>query len=223
MSLVAKRKTFRALGLGVVTAGAFLLAWSADGARSQLAEAVTRVEEDWVLVLNEPNNDVDSPQYHTVMSPFADFEESYAQVLWNYRETPEFRRGGVQMQAYYGESMTASRSLEFAQLNTSAETIRWTQSLQVNGTEVTFEVSNGTSQTWGPFGKDMRLAYASTVTNLAGYSWEFSAENSGPTYGSNRVDSMKISQVRYYGASGLLYTDTTPKMVFELDDSQYAH
>ena len=136
MSLLAKQKTFRALGVGGLATSALLLVWSANGARSQVAPSVVRVEEDWMLVLNEPNGVVDSPQYHTVMSPFSDFEESYAQVLWNYRETPEFRRGGVQMQGYYGETLTASRSLEFAQLNTYAETIRWTQSLSTDGTAV---------------------------------------------------------------------------------------
>jgi len=222
MSLVAKRQTFRALGVGGLAAGALLLVWSANGARSSFIEPVVRVEEDWVMVLNDPNNDVDSPQYHTVMSPYDDFEENFAQVLWNYRETPEYRRGGVQMQGYYGESLTASRSLEFAQLNTYAETIRWTQGLETDGSTLTFEVKDGSSATWGSFGHDMRLSYAANLPSLSGYSTDFSVENSGPTYGSNRVDRMTISEVRYYGASGLLYVDSNPKVVFELEQSDYA-
>jgi hypothetical protein len=171
------------------------------------------------MEINDPDNNVDSPQFHTVMSPFTDFDENFAQVLWNYRETPEFRHGGVQMQGYYGDDLTVSRSLEFAQLNTTAETITWTQSLETDGSTLTFEVKDGSSATWGAFGKDMRLAYSANLPSLAGYSPDFSVENSGPTYGANRVNRMRIVRVRYYGASGLLYTDHNPKVVFALQEA----
>ena len=37
-------------------------------------ETVIQVEEDWVLVLNEPDEAIDAPQFHTMMSPFGDAE-----------------------------------------------------------------------------------------------------------------------------------------------------
>src|SRR5512132_668997 len=59
--------------------------------------SVTRVEEDWQLVLNEPDADCESPQFHTVMSPFTNSDGHYAQTLWNYREAnEEYLAGGLQ-------------------------------------------------------------------------------------------------------------------------------
>jgi len=201
-----------ACGVGVVCA-----VWFARPAESQSVEPVVRIEEDWLLVLNEPDGNADSPQFHTVMAPFVGYDDYYAQVLWNYRETPGFTPGGVQLQSYYGEHMTRSRSMEFSKLNTTAETIQWTQSLATDGLVLEFQVQNGQSITWGSFGKDMRISSDANLPNLAGYSPDFSAQNSGVTFGSNRVDLMVITQVRKYGPSGLLSVDSTPRIVFELN------
>lgn len=180
-------------------------------------DPVLVVEEDWMLVLNEPNGAVHSPQFHTIMSPHSDVNTSYAQVLWNYRETPNYVPGGVQLQSYSGETLVRRRSMEYGQLSTVAETVTWTQRLATDGTVLSFEVLNGSSTTWGSFGKDMRLDDTAYLPDLSNYSPETSARESCVTYGSNRVDSMVITQVRYYGASGLLFTDNTPRVVFELE------
>ena len=99
------------------------------------------------------------------------------------------------------------------------ETITWTQSLSTDGKTLSFEVSDGQSNTWGVFGKDMRLDDSADLSDLGGYSSEFSTKQSGVTYGSNRVDKLVIKEVRRYGASGLLSVDSTPKVVFELNAS----
>ncbi len=179
-------------------------------------EPVLRIEEDWALVLNEPDGNVDSPQFHTVMSPYDDSEMFFAQVLWNYREVPDFIPGGVQLQSYYGDKLIQRRSMEYGQLSTAAETITWTQSLSTDGALLSFEVNNGQSTTWGSFGRDMRIDDDAGLKSLEGYSTDVTVRESGVTYGSNRVDSMSITQVRYYGASGLLWVDATPRVVFEL-------
>jgi len=209
---------------GGLAVGALLLAFSsASPAPAQdvpeaplFTEPVLRIEEDWALVVNEPDGNVDSPQFHTVMSPYDSAESFFAQVLWNYRETPNFISGGVQLQSYNGENLIRRRSLEYGQLSGTAETITWTQSLTTDGALLSFEVSNGLSTTWGAFGKDMRIDEDAGLASLNEYSTEVSANESCVTYGSNRVDSMTITQVRFYGASGLLWVDVTPRVVFEL-------
>ncbi len=151
------------------------------------------------------------------MSPFDHVDESYAQVLWNYRETPNFTAGGVQLQSYHGESLLRRRSMEYGQLSSTAETITWTQRLETNGTLLSFEVTNGVSTTWGTFGKDMKIDEDANLPDLNGYSPDTSARESCVTYGANRVNLMVITEVRYYGESGLLGVDSTPRVVFELD------
>ncbi len=212
---------------GGLTAAALVLALASvspapaqsagDTAAPPSTEPVLRVEEDWILVLNEPDGNVDSPQFHTVMSPFADVGSFFAQVLWNYRETPDFTSGGVQLQSYNGEDLIRRRSMEYGQLSSTAETITWTQSLTTDGALLSFEVSNGRSTTWGTFGRDMRIDEDADLASLGDYSPDVSATESCVTYGSNRVETMSIVQVRYYGASGLLRVDATPRVVFELE------
>jgi len=182
-------------------------------------EPITHVEEDWMLVLNEPDGNVDSPQFNTVMSPFQEVESFFAQVLWNYRETPDFTSGGVQLQSYEGESLLRRKSMEFGQLSTSAETITWTQGLTTDGVALFFQVTNGESSTWGTFGRDMSISSDASLPDLSAYSPDVSAQQSCITYGSNRVDELVITQVRYYGASGLLGVDNTPRVVFQLDQN----
>ena len=64
-------------------------------AADQPQDPVVRVEQDWRLVLNEPDNAVLAPQFHTVMSPFGHLDSFYAQVTWNYQELPDFDEGVV--------------------------------------------------------------------------------------------------------------------------------
>ena len=69
-----------------------------------------RVEEDWEVVLNDPGEDIDAPQFHTIISPFANLDSFHLQVCWNYRETPEFRPGGMQLIAWLGDWCVGNKS-----------------------------------------------------------------------------------------------------------------
>lgn len=216
-----RRKSFglgqNLLALGVGSAGL----WALSGVQRAdsidvLIEPVIRVEEDWTLVLNEPDNAVDSPQFHTVMSPDNHLESYYAQVTWNYKQQPDFTSGGLELSACDGEEALRSRSVETRQLSTSAETITWSQSLETDGTALKFTVFNGNGSTWGTFGKDMTIDMDAYLPLLNAYNSYVSQENSCITYGTNRVDLLMITQVRRYGVSGLLSTDNTPRIVFDL-------
>lgn len=181
-------------------------------------DPIIRVEEDWELVVNEPDDNVACPQFHTVMSPVDHMDDFFAQVVWNYRETPEFVAGGVQLQAWNGESVLRRRSVGYSELSNVAETITWTSMLELDGATLSFEIKNGNSSTWGSFDKDMRLSSDSPVDDLASYSTAVSIENSCITFGSNRVDSMKIREVRRYRASGAVETDNSPYSVYQSEE-----
>lgn len=185
-------------------------------ATAPVTDPVLRIEEDWEMELNEPNNDTTAPQFHTVMSPNENVDGYYAQTLWNYRETPEFAPGGVQLHSYNGETLVRKRSIESGTLSTTAETITWTQSLDTDGTTLTFTIDNGASETWGAFGRDMNISSTAYLSQLNGYSPDTSVANSCVTFGANRVQHLKIKRIRYYGAGGvLLHTDNTERSVCE--------
>jgi hypothetical protein len=178
------------------------------------------VEEDWELVLNEPGDALTAPQFHTVLSPFGNTDSFLAQVTWNYREVPDFASGGLQIEAWNGETLVRDKSFGGSKLSTTAETIRWTQSLTTDGTNLSFIITNGDSTTWGTFGypaQNMKVQGAANLPSLDSYSPDVSVSNSCITFGSNRVVALRIKEVRRYGSSGLLSRDQTPRVVFAQD------
>lgn len=181
---------------------------------------VMRVEQDWEAVLNEPGSDVDAPQFHSVISPYADLDSYYLQISWNYREQYDFTPGGMQLQAWWGDYPAGSKSYRQDKLSTTAETITWTQSMQTDGSLLRMGIDRASSTTWGTFGgTDTTLTGMVGVQNLNGYSTSTSVVNSWITYGSNRVNLLRINEVRYYDCHGnLIWRDTTPKIVFQLEE-----
>jgi len=188
--------------------------------RGTESEDVIRVEEDWELVLNEPDTDCESPQFHTVMSPYSAENALYAQVLWNYREYQEdYLPGGLQIQSWNGDTKLKARNVEYGLLSIYQEAVVWTQSLETNGLLLSFAIENGQSTTWGEFGKDLSLSTAAIVRNLNSYKPDYSVQNSWVTYGANRITSLKVTEVRYYGVSGLIALDPTDRVVYEDNES----
>lgn len=181
---------------------------------------IVRIEEDWEVVLNEPNEDVDAPQFHTLMAPFAHFEPFHFQISWNYRGEPDFIAGGMQVVAWFGDTCIGKKSYREDKLSSYAETITWTSVLETNGCALKFEVINGSSQTWGSFGgSETSLLGDVHIPSLSDYSTDFSASNSWISYGSNRVDLLRIKEVRRYDTLGrLVARDTVPRVVYALDD-----
>lgn len=180
-----------------------------------------RVEEDWEAVLTEPDDSIDSPQFHTVISPYGDLNSFYFQTLWNYQERPDFNNGGLQMFAWYGETNVGSKIYREDPLSAASETVHWTQSLDARNGVLTYAITNGASQTWGAFGGSTatQLTVPINVANLSHYSTDVSASQSWVSYGGNRVELLRIVEVRRYDAEGhLISRDTSPRVVFEYAD-----
>lgn len=218
VSLKAGRRLLSRLVVLGGAAGVLLIGGPVGVGETTPPDPVIRVEEDWQLVLNDPDSLVRAPQFHTVMSPFANLDSYYAMVIWNYRELPEFAAGGLQIQDWCGENQLGRNSVGEELLSTAAETITWTQRLSVNSAAYTFEIVNGRSQTWGNFGDNMRVCRSPGGSDLGAYSTSVSTENSWITYGANRVDRLAITQVRYYRQSGTVVVDSNPKVVYEHQD-----
>lgn len=192
-------------------------AWGQD------ADPIVRVEEDWILLVYEPNGEVYSPQFHTVMSPVSDIESGpYAQVTWNYQELPDFTHGGFQVQSWNGDDNVEFKSIGTHELTNRAEIIYWTQSLSVETGQLEFQIKTGHSMTWGGFGGGhTAISIGTGVSNLNGYSPETSVANSWVTYGQNRVLMLTLRNVRYYSQSGVETTDSVSRSVLITGNPDY--
>lgn len=199
-------------GMAMIVALATLGGWSPS---ANAHDKIVKVEEDWEMVLYEPNSAVNSPQFHTVMSPTGDMNSYYVQISWNYWEYQDYRPGGLQIQVWNGEHFFSDLAYPGANLSDTAETIRWTQVLSVKTGTLAVGIENGNSSTWGAFGgDDMKLHGNLGIDNLNAYKRDVSVKNSLITFGSNRVSMLVLKQVRKYSSEGLVSVDNHPKVVF---------
>lgn len=178
---------------------------------------VIAVEEDWELVLTEPDPEVVAPQVTCIMSPNNNLNDTYWSLEINHLTAPSFSPGGLHMHRWSGEwrQATFSRS-DRAVITAANDTITWTQSLRVANGRLTFEVQNGASGTWGNFGfGNFELDMGWGVPSINSYSPDVSVANSGVGFASNRVQSLKIKQVRKTYSDGHTVTDNTQRVVFE--------
>jgi hypothetical protein len=190
---------------------------SAGAARAQLSVPPDQIEEDWQLVIANPDPVGAGPQLSTSMSPVADGSTPFFVFDMNYRDSPSFSPGGMQVQVWSGETMLSSATQGSAQCNTVGETITWTQRIKISSGVVSFAVDSGRSTTWGKFGQGQQLniggSFTTSLASLSQYTPATSTSNSGVGWQRNRVSSMTLVQVRYYAGGKLLQTDKTSRPI----------
>jgi hypothetical protein len=204
------------LALGLSVSGDRLSAQivSLPGGGSLPGVVVVRVEEDWSLLVNQPDQNFAAPQVSTQMAR-APWAPRFCNFHINSTDIPAFASGGLQLQVWKGSSNLAYlNSSTSPVLATNNELITWTQYLTQNGSGgLTFGISAASSQTFGDFsGMSLDIPGGSTV--LDNYSPDYSLQNSGVTFGANRVSSFVITQVRMYYSDGSVATDSTPRVVY---------
>lgn len=207
-SLCALLRTVRSLAVVCACCSVGPTAWADP--------PVTAVEEDWELVVGEADLATNAPQITTVFSARGDLDAFYAVFTLNHRTIPAYGAGGMQLQIWFNEIPLIDKAAnESGALATAGETVRWTQRLSLVGNILQYEVSNGTSNTWGGFGNgQLKIATASNLDDLSNYQTDVSAKNSGIGFASNRVQSLKITQVRRYAANQLVSTTSDPASVY---------
>ena len=212
----------RALCLGMVLAAAALCALSGHLAAQSGggSPSIVRVEEDWSLSLNQPDSSLAAPQVSTQMAR-APWAARFCNLHLNSTDLPTFAVGGLQLQAWNGSSnINVLTSPNSAILATDNELITWTQYMRVDSNGLYFGigtvqpgVAGASSQTWGDF-SGMEITVTGGSPKLDWYDPSYSANNSGVTFGANRVDSFTLVQVRYYYSDGSVVTDSTPRVVY---------
>jgi hypothetical protein len=182
---------------------------------------VYRVEEDWLLTVNQVNSTLASPQVSTQMAKSTTTSRFFNFHL-NSIDYPSFQLGGLQLQAWQGSTNTnVYTSPLTGTMSTDQETVQWTQYLRNDSGSVKFGIgtiqqggaAGAVSTTWGDFsGIEVDAGGGSTI--LDNYDPQYSVSNSGVTYGANRVDTLTLMAVRRYLITGTVLTDSTPRVVY---------
>ena len=174
---------------------------------------VVRVEEDWTLTVNQPEGESAAPQVSTQMarSPLA---WRFVNFHLNSCDLPQFSSGGLQLQTWFGNTNEAVyTSPNGTIMGTDNELVTWTQYLDNTSGQLVFGISAASSTTWGNF-SGMSVTVPSGHTSLDNYSADYSAANSGITYGANRVASLVLVANRMIYSDGTIVTDNTPRVIY---------
>ena len=179
---------------------------------------VVRVEEDWELVVGDPDTENNAPQVTAVMSPGGNLDGYYVALEVNFQSQPAYAPGGVHLQLWQGAQCVATKKFpDQSRLAVTGEVVRWTQSMTVENGVLQFEVTDGDSQTWGDFGGQgyLKIAVDGAASHLDNYRPEVSVAHSGVCFAKNRVQSLTLKQVRVTASNGTVVTDQEPRSVFE--------
>jgi hypothetical protein len=180
------------------------------------SQNLIRVEEDWELVVGQPDTNSVGPQVVTTMSPNPDLNWAYFTMEMNHRSAPTWTPGGISIHRWSGEFRMGSfdRS-DRTVMGTSEETVTWTQALYYENGRLHFKVCNGSSTTWGEFGYSQLVKLDCTwgVPHINTYTPVVSMAYSGPAYAGNRVQSLKIKEIRYTLSDATGFTDSTERIV----------
>jgi hypothetical protein len=201
----------------------FVLVLSVAVASAQTPN-ITRVEEDWELVVAQPTPSSDAPQLRTLIAPVGNLDSLYATFLINHRNSPAFEGGGLELQVWNGREKTAHVfHPNQTRLSTPGETIRWTQAMSLGGEGLVFEILAGTSVTWGNFSEPadqnpLKITVPTTLTNLNGFDPAVSVDHSDISYAANRVQSLALKRIRTYAGSQLIAEDNNPRVLHSLSE-----
>lgn len=187
---------------------------AAQVASAQNIKSANRIEEDWVLVVDESASP-DGPQVNTVMGPTADLSMPVVALDINYRHDPIYAAGGLQVLVYGSNGLLSSKTTATSPLNLANETVSWTQRLSISDGSVQYSIPKVSSTTWGSSTDDSLVlgAFPATLTAFEDYDPAASVANSGGAWKTGGLKSLTLAQVRYYDGETLLGTDTTPRVV----------
>ena len=221
---LSRRAAFRRL-LGVV--GMAPLALSSLGVVPSLLgedaafEKTVRIEEDWSLQIGVPDPETDSPQISTVLAPSWSLCGKYAVLELNCATQPAFSSGGVQLQLWCDGSIVQSRSnSRWGSLHLENEVIRYTSVMSIKDSHLTFEIINGSSETWDHFGVgELKVQTETWRTDLNSYDPNFTLSNSQIGFASHRVRRLALERVRYFKADDTVILDYVPRVLHRYDPS----
>lgn len=177
----------------------------ASSAQDPSANDVVSIEEHWELHVGGPEVSRSAPQVTMVMSPVHHLNGLYYLITINHWSYPDFSAGGVQLQRWDGEDcLTQDGGYSGAPLAMDGETITWVQRMSLANDQLTFEVVDRSSVSWGTFGAhgNLRSVVPTSLQRLNDYHPAVSLEGSGIGYAGNRVSSLTLKRLVWHTADG---------------------
>ncbi len=176
-----------------------------------------RIEEDWELVLNTPDLSFPAPQIVMMMKPAVTSPKT-ALFLVNHHDTPVFNAGGGQIQIWDSDVLRSYKSFQGPTLIRVGEKVTWTQFMCRQGGKFEFGLSAVSGDAWGTnTATDLGgpITFGDIKPVFDGYDVTNSLQNATITFGADRINSLKLIQVRKYPSDGSpVEVDVTEHVVY---------
>lgn len=196
------------------TGGLMIAAIAIVSGQAANAEEPTlfKIEEDWELVVNDPDANTNSPQITFFTCPNSGDETTYFQLQMNYFADEAYSSGGFHVAAVRDETtLDQARSQTRRLITVDGDKIVWTSVMACIDGELLFAVKDGFGDDWGAFGGPDYLVRMSAngTQDLSSYSPTQSGSLVDIGYGANRVHSVVLKQVRFFYTDGSVTTTAT--------------
>ncbi len=201
----------------------FIVLWAAGAigvtagtaAQAQTSPEITRVEEDWVAYVRNPDSSTCAPQILNLISPNGTTSGPIGLIELNHGSQPEFDSGGFQVQTWVGDSEVMSiRSSEYRSLSRSYDKVSYTVELAMDANHFHVSLKNGRSRSWGWFAAEAVTASIPRYNhNLTDYNPQHSVDNTTINVGAHRVELLLQTETRYYSGNDLISTDPTDRVI----------
>ncbi len=216
------RSSSLAIALGIVFTVGSAEVWGQDAPPPATIGPVVRIEQDWELIVNEPDDDTASPQVATQMNLDAS-GESFAIFAINFQQVPSFWPGGLEIQLWDGEEVIDVDAFAAYELSQIDESIRWTQVLEIKEGKIRFYVKDGNSESFGSFGgTSFSVDRPTSIANLDQFQVEDTLKNSGVLLGANRVKRLVLKETRFFDDQNQSRKDDIEKVLVEEEVTEEA-
>jgi len=164
---------------------------------------ILQIEEHWELQVGGPDSERSAPQATMVMSPFDNLDGLYFLFTLNHQTVPEYHAGGMQVQLWEGDTELDAAGSDAGTLSQINDNIRWVQRLKVDGGNLTFEILDGTSASWGAFGGgNLSLTTPTSLDSLNSYRPAVTITESEVGYAGNRVQALILQKLVWVTEDG---------------------
>ncbi|MEO1617939.1 MAG: hypothetical protein AAFV88_18945 [Planctomycetota bacterium] len=184
------------------------------------------VEEDWEVVITEPDAAINSPQIAFFLFPDAEHDDCYFQLQMNYSAEDGYSSGGFRVGAFCNEvPMDEERSRVSEMLTWDNDRISWTSAMAVFDGKLMYALKDGDGQQWGNFGGPEYLVEMDDqdLHALDHYSPTKSLESLDIGFGKNRVASVRLKRVRLKYTNGHTVTVEINQLAYQNPtDTQFA-
>ena len=111
---------------------------------------VYMVEENWEMVLNEPDAKINSPQVAFFLHPDGGRDDVYFQLQMNYAAEDGYSSGGFRVGAFRNEvPLDEERSRVRETLKYDGDRIEWTSAMATFYGKLMFAIKDGHGAQWG--------------------------------------------------------------------------